>query len=59
MTPTQSPQESCPEHGGRAVATPWFSHADAPVDQPVFCLVCWGHGGVITRHRGPHAAPGR
>lgn len=54
MTTTQTLPDA-PTH----VSAPWFSHAEGPAEQPVFCLVCWGHGGVITRHRGPGAAGDR
>lgn len=29
----------------------WFSDATEPEEPSHFCLVCWGYGGVVTRHR--------
>ncbi|MCU1599785.1 MAG: hypothetical protein JWO22_494 [Frankiales bacterium] len=41
---------------GRPAADVPFSHRDAEEDRALHCLVCWGYGGTVRRHRGrsPH-----
>ena len=32
----------------------WFSHDQSRTEPEAYCLVCWGYGRVVTRHRGGH-----